>query len=283
MKNNKQHKCIQFTKEEEVSGVLPFLDVLVTRNNLGIISTSLYRKPTYSGLYLKWESFVPKKYKRGLVNCLVHRAWQICSSYENFHKEIKFIRSVLTANGYPVNFIDIVVKKFLSKKYEHSGQVYGPEKKPVIVCLPFLSEQCIKLQRQLQRLVNGVTPWIKLIVVFSPAFKLTSLSRLKCKMPVLSLSNVVYKINCKDCDQFYIGKTYRILSQRIKEHKTSEASALTKHSFLTDHTIDFCNPQVLSTDSVHTRLLIKETFKIKEFSAAKSLNGNTGSFDLVLF
>ena len=56
---NRQHRCISFTKEEEVNGSLPFLDVLITRDQSGIITTSVYRKPTYSGLYLQWESFVP--------------------------------------------------------------------------------------------------------------------------------------------------------------------------------------------------------------------------------
>ena len=106
---------------------------------------------------------------------------------------------------------------------------------------------------------------------------------MKCQIPVLSLSNVVYKINCKDCGLFYIGKTYRILSQRVQEHKNSEASALTRHSLATNHTVDYCNPQILGTDSGHTRLLVKETLNIKQYSAAKSINGNTGSFDLMLF
>ena len=161
--------------------------------------------------------------------------------------------------------------------------VYGPDKKSVIVCLPFLGDHSIIIQRQLQRVVNKVTPWINLSVVLTPAFKLTTLSKLKCQVPVLSLSNVVYRINCNVCDQFYIGKTYRRLGQRIKEHKTSEESALTKHSLSTGHNMDYCNPQVLTTESAHTRLLIKETLKIKQYSANKSLNGNTGSFDLVLF
>ena len=99
----------------------------------------------------------------------------------------------------------------------------------------------------------------------------------------MSLSNVVYRINCTECKEFYIGKTYRRLSQRIKEHSTCEYSALTKHAIMSNHIIDFTNPEVLCRESAHTRLLIKETLKIKELQAYKSLNGNSGSFDLALF
>ena len=179
------------------------------------------------------------------------------------------------------------MQKYLDKKYKdktcESLTVFGPEKKNVIVCLPFVGDQGKILQRQLKRMVSAITPWVHLRVIFTPVLKLTVLTKLKCPVPVLSQSNVVYKIDCKECSNFYIGKTYRRLSQRIKEHNTSENSALTKHSSATGHIIDFENPQVLCKDLLHNRLLIKESLKIKEFSAHKSLNGNMGSFDLILF
>ena len=123
----------------------------MSRDSSGRLSTSLYRKPTFSGLYLKWDSFVPRQFKRGLVNCLVHRAWKICSSFDSFHIEVGFIRSVLAANGYPLNFIDSCVKRYLQVTYEkksvESLPLFEPEKKPVIMCLPFIGDQSVKIQR----------------------------------------------------------------------------------------------------------------------------------------
>ena len=55
---NKQHPSITFSKEEEQDNKLSFLDVLFTRTTDGSIVTSIYRKPTFSGLYMKWDSFV---------------------------------------------------------------------------------------------------------------------------------------------------------------------------------------------------------------------------------
>ena len=241
------------------------MDVLIMRESTGKISTSIYTKPTYSGLYLKFDSFVPKKFKRGLINSLIHRSWKICSSYERFHQEVEFIRSKLAANGYPLNYIDSCVKKYLCRTFESKSHedlpVFGPEKKPVMICLPFLGDQSAKLSRQLQRLTKVITPWNKLSVVFTPVFKLACLSKMKSKIPILSLSNIVYKINCLDCNQFYIGKTYRRLSQRIKEHSASEFSALTKHAVLSNHNIDFGNPEVLDKDLLHARLLIKKNIE----------------------
>ena len=105
------------------------------------------------------------------------------------------------------------------------------------------------------------------------AYKLSSLSKLKCSFPLTTLSNVIYKIRCAECSEFYIGKTERRLCQRIKEHMTSCNSALRKHSMETGHRIDFQSPSVLACDNLSIRLLVKESLFIKEQLAYKSLNG----------
>ena len=60
---NSFHTDIQFTVEIENNGSLPFLDILITRtiNSAGISSfaTTIYRKHTFTGLLVKWNSFVP--------------------------------------------------------------------------------------------------------------------------------------------------------------------------------------------------------------------------------
>ena len=54
---NQQHSNIKFTIEEEVDKKLPFLDVLLDNN--GPLKTSVYHKPTFTGLYTNFESFIP--------------------------------------------------------------------------------------------------------------------------------------------------------------------------------------------------------------------------------
>ena len=131
-----------FSQEEEQDNKLAFLDVLLIRTTDGSIVTSIYRKPTFSGLYMKWDSFVPKSYKKGLVNCLVFRAWKLCSSYVLFHSEILFVKELLMSNGYPANFIDSIVHRFLSKQFSNTDvmQPYGPHKRRVYLCLPYVGE-----------------------------------------------------------------------------------------------------------------------------------------------
>ena len=96
---------------------LPFLDVEITRSN-GRFSTSVYRKPTFSGLFTKFHSFVPSVYKRSLVCCLLHRIFHLCSSYENFHAQLEVVRTLFNLNGFPTHMFDQLVRRFLKHLFE---------------------------------------------------------------------------------------------------------------------------------------------------------------------
>ena len=141
----------------------------------------------------------------------------------------------------------------------------------------------LKFKRQICRFVASVAPWIKLKVIFIPGFKLLRLCKLKCKYSLLSLSGVVYRVNCSSCKEFYVGMTTRPLEQRLQEHSTLDHSALKRHSLDTKHSIDYTCPAVLASDQNRARLYIKEALKIKETSAHLSLNGNVGSSELKLW
>jgi len=75
---NSLHPSLRFTHAQESNHSLPFLDVLVERRD-SEFSTSVYRKPTFTGQYLRWNSFSPHKGKINLIGTLVHRAFTICS------------------------------------------------------------------------------------------------------------------------------------------------------------------------------------------------------------
>ena len=81
-----------YTYDVEKDKCLPFLDVNILFSN-GKFSTTVYRKPT------NFESFIPITYKRGLINTLLFRYFNISSSYAIFHAEIekffdKIVRSL---------------------------------------------------------------------------------------------------------------------------------------------------------------------------------------------
>ena len=57
---NGLHSSLQFTFEKEKNNSLPFLDVHVEHTK-GSYETKIYRKPAFTGQYLRWESFTPIK------------------------------------------------------------------------------------------------------------------------------------------------------------------------------------------------------------------------------
>ena len=118
---NSLHPCLRFTFEKESNLALPFLDVLVEKSPSKFI-TSIYRKPTFTGQYLRWNSFSPRKRKTNLILTLTHWALAICSP-ERLPSELDKIKSILLTNGYPEH----VIKSFMAMKIHyisHSAQIW---------------------------------------------------------------------------------------------------------------------------------------------------------------
>ena len=57
---NKMHPSLQFTLEKESNSTLPFFNILVYKE-ASCFLMSVYRKPIFTGLYIRWDSFCPKK------------------------------------------------------------------------------------------------------------------------------------------------------------------------------------------------------------------------------
>ena len=147
------------TVEEENDHQLPFLDVCVKRELDGTLSTSVYRKPTYSGLLMKYDSFVPIEFKRSIIYGLVNRAWRICSSETNFQRDVDYLKCLFSANGYPERFVVKCVKTVINRKgLDVVSPVYGPERKPVFISLPYCGTNSLQLKRQLKRILLKKSP-----------------------------------------------------------------------------------------------------------------------------
>ena len=76
---NSIHPSIQFTMEKEQYNKLSFQKVLITRSDEDF-STSVYRKPTFTGQYPNFNSHHPYNVKKGFVRCPQYRARAISSN-----------------------------------------------------------------------------------------------------------------------------------------------------------------------------------------------------------
>ena len=97
------HPNLKFTIEKEKDNCLPFLDVHLLRTSSELLTT-VYRKPTFAGQYIPFQSFCPLSKKLSLISCLVLRAHKICSK-KFFKEELDKIKNVFEALGYPSHII----------------------------------------------------------------------------------------------------------------------------------------------------------------------------------
>ena len=95
-------------------------------------------------------------------------------------------------------------------------------------------------------------------------------------------SKCIYKINCKDCNAFYIGKTCRIQGYRVKEHRTActqkkENSVFYHHIQQNkDHEIDFDNVEVIDKAKNDYQLKLKEQALIIKLKPALNIQLGNG-------
>ena len=167
---NSRHENIQFTCDIENNNLLPFLDLHVERNESSF-STSIYRKPTFTGLLSKFESFTPLKYKEGLIGTLVHGVYKLCASFKSFDTEVNFLKSVLSKNGYPSELIGKQIKKVLNKLYTPFGK-----EKPSIQTVPkatvyfptyYLGASSAAVSSKLNELLAEFYPQVSLRMVYT--------------------------------------------------------------------------------------------------------------------
>ena len=67
---NSHRQNIKFTFEEEHNNITAFLDISITKVG-NELQTSLFRKKTFSDVYLKFNSHLPSEYKKGLLHTLL--------------------------------------------------------------------------------------------------------------------------------------------------------------------------------------------------------------------
>ena len=65
---NSQQPTIRFTMEIEKDNAIPSLDTTVTRDSDGLLTTTVYRKPTHTDQCQAYDSYHPQSVKRGIVN-----------------------------------------------------------------------------------------------------------------------------------------------------------------------------------------------------------------------
>ena len=92
---NKFHPNIKLTYM--IGKSIPFLDVLISNNN-GILSSSVYHKPSAEPSIIPFISDHPRHVFRNIIQTALIRAIRYSSSFELFNIERRSIRLMLLYN-----------------------------------------------------------------------------------------------------------------------------------------------------------------------------------------
>ena len=226
---NNLHRNLRFTFELGPK-TLPFLDTSVSVPSIedGCFTSEIYRKPTFTGLLLNAKAMCPQKWKTGLVHCLLHRAYTVCSDWCIFAKEVTFLEDLFSKNGYSIEFFNSCVNRFLNSKFLiRSDSSPTEEKVETLFFIPYVGLPSIKFAGKIRQIFKRQSG-IDIKVIFT-TFKVKNYFSLKCPTPFSLKAKVIYKFNCLcDTDISYIGKTKRHLATRVGEHK-SQPSAIRQH------------------------------------------------------
>ena len=162
---NTKHANIKFTNEKEVNGSLPFLDVLILRNDKGF-TTTVYHKPTFSRIYSSFGSFIADEYKHSLIFTLPFRIFSIVLDFSKFHEEPNYLKNVLKKNSFPSTLVDKYIEIFLNKQFSQKMLEHAVPKKKLFIVLPYLGMSSLCFRRRLQKSINSNNSFCKIKIIF---------------------------------------------------------------------------------------------------------------------
>ena len=217
---NNCHPSISITIEITTYGQLeelPFVGIEIGKKCCKLV-TSVYRKPTNTGLLLHHQSHVNNGYKRPLVKTMLNHAFRLSSTWDLFTTECERLKMMFSKLKYADSLINSTIAHFVtsvtSRDTLRTPQIENIHR----IVLPFKDQRSADIvKKHLSDLSN------KIDHILQPVFR----SRKLCddlkvqepKPPVINQQCVVYHFVCDLCDADYVGYTNRHLHQRIDEHR----------------------------------------------------------------
>jgi hypothetical protein len=268
---------IQFTLEKEENRKLPFLDMMIQREDQNLI-TKVYRKKTHTQRYINWESNHSKNCKLGVIKGLIHRAHQLCDRGEDLIEELNLIKDVFISNGYPPSLVEKTMKDSweieMKKSIVAEIDIQVDEKNKGyydIIQAPYVKGFSEKLQGDLKKINVGL--------VMKKSTTIRSLAcRLKAKAERMEQKDVVYSVKCTTCEKQYIGETGKTLQERLKRHQQDVrrgvmTNGIFKHLLENEsHTVNWNDSQILDKESNWRKRRIKESVLINCFNPEENLS-----------
>jgi len=176
---------------------ISFLDVTLFKGTGfqqdGVLDTKVYFKPTDTHELLHKTSYHPSHTFRGIVRSQILRFKRICTHTEDFHIACNTLFSVLRTRGYAISFLRKIKRDTL-----HSIKTTGFSRK----CNTPRCKTCEHIKEtNFVRDKNNAKFFLK--------------HQLDCRSKEL-----VYLIECSNCNIRYVGETTQKLQGRMNQHRS---------------------------------------------------------------
>lgn len=265
---NTLHPNMSFTMEKEVNKSLSFLDLTVIRSGNQLVS-SIFRKPTFTGLGTSYFSYIPFLYKLNAIKTLLYRAYHLSSNYEFFHAELMYLQNFFISNGFPTFLIDKTINKFLNNIFCKPEVCLTVPKQVIYVKLPFIGPLSYDTVTYLQKTLVQYFPQINFRFSLNNSFKVANFFMYKDRLPDELRSNIIYNFKCSVCNATYIGSTSKQSKIRFSQHlgisyRTNNPYAEPQHSAPRIHAESSNHPFKYSDFSIIDSCQLRNNIRILE-------------------
>ena len=197
------------------------------------IKFKIYRKPTTTDITIHAQSFHPQTHKMSAYHSYVHRLLNTPLDNNDYNDEVNTLKYIAHSNGYDASLIDKIIKKHKHKQYNNNNTSNTQNNKkyiaaqysnlmPTILCNTFN-----KINTNVSfKTHNSTYTYLKNNVSYIRKNR--------------NQKTGIYKLNCNNCDMFYLGQTGRPFHKRFNEHLPTKnlmnlKSNFAKHIINKDH------------------------------------------------
>jgi hypothetical protein len=165
------------------------------------------------------------QFKKASIVNIIQRSIKICSTYKALIYEFEHLRKVALANSYPLTFIEQHISRGLGKymqlqqqKHKENMPTIGCEKEKIYFELPYIGNATETLKMKLTCIIRKYRPALEPCFYTRSPPAIQTFFKVKDSINKFMQANIVYRIQCQNCNKTYIGKTDRQLIRRLIEH-----------------------------------------------------------------
>ena len=146
----------------------------------------------------------------------------------------------------------------------------------------------LQIRTRINRIMKNKLPYCNVQFVFQTRCKISNFLTFKDKIPSVLRSGIVYKFQCGSCNATYYGKTkchfkvrmcerFGISAHTGKRVKGDDDSAIKEHLLFWNHTPDFEDFSILTTNNNDFKVTLMESLLINRDQPPLNKNKQSSS------